>query len=144
MIFLVDKHCNINLVQWQSKRIKQVVHNSLAAETLPVSDGANSTVYISVLLSELYPELNSFEIPIDIYTVNKSLHDAIHSEKYVSEKRLCIDTGALRELIVQHKSTRILWTKSKNQLTGCLMKCTADNSRFIETMNIGNFKNISD
>ena len=45
------------------------MHNSLAAETLPVSDGANSTVYISVLLSELYPELNSFEIPIDIYTL---------------------------------------------------------------------------
>ena len=57
MIFLVDKHCNINLVQWQSKRIKRVVCSSLAAETLAMSDGVDSVVYISVLLSELYPEL---------------------------------------------------------------------------------------
>ena len=136
MIFLVDKHCNINLVQWQSKRINRVVRSSLAAETLAMSDGFDSAVYISVLLSELYPELNSFKIPIDIYTNNKSLHDAIHSEKYVSEKQLRIDIGALKELIVQNKSTRILWAKSKNQPANCLMKCTTDNSRLIETMNI--------
>ena len=122
--------------------------SSLAAETLAMSDGVSSTVCISVLLSELYPELNSFKIPIDIYiyiyTDNKSLHDAIHSEKYISEKQLCIDIRALKELISQNKSTHILWTKSKNQLADCLTKCMADNSRFIETMNIGNFKNISD
>ena len=118
--------------------------SSLATETLAMSDAVDSAVYISVLLSELYPELNSFEIPIDMYTDNKSLHDAIHSEKYASEKQLRIDFGALEELIVQHKSTRIFWTKSKNQLADCLTKCMADNSRFIETMNIGNFKNISD
>ena len=82
-------------------------------------------------------------IYIYIYSDNKSLHDAIHSEKYVSEKRLRIDIGALKELIVQHKSTRILWTKSKNQLADCLTKCKADNSRFIETMIIGNFTPVS-
>ena len=117
--------------------------SSLTAETLAMSDGVGSTVYISVLLSELYPELNSFKI-LYIYTDNKSLHDAIHSEKYISEKQLCIDIRALKELISQNKSTHILWTKSKNQLADCLTKCMADNSRFIETMNIGNFKNISD
>ena len=41
--------------------------SSLTTETLVVSDGVDSAVYISVLLSELYPELNSFEIQIDIY-----------------------------------------------------------------------------
>ena len=81
--------------------------SSLTTETLAVLDGVDSAVYISVLLSELYPKLNSFEIQIDIYiyiyiyTDNKSLHDAIHSEKYVSEKQLSIDIGALKELIVQ-------------------------------------------
>ena len=77
--------------------------SSLTTETLVVSDGVDSAVYISVLLSELYPELNSFEIQIDIYiyTDNKSIHDATHSEKYVSEKQLSIDIGALKELIIQ-------------------------------------------
>ena len=98
MIFLVNKHGNINLAQWQSKRIKRVVRSSLAAETLAMSDGVDSAVYISVLLSELYLELSSFEIPIDIYTDNKSLHDAIHSEKNVTEKRLRID-GLFRETL---------------------------------------------
>ena len=98
MIFLVNKHGNINLAQWQSKRIKRVVRSSLAAETLAMSDGVDSAVYISVLLSELYLELSSFEISIDIYTDSKSLHDAIHSEKYVTEKRLRID-GLFRETL---------------------------------------------
>ena len=49
LIFLADEHCNINLLQWQSKQIKWVVHSSLAAETLAMSDGVDSTVYISVL-----------------------------------------------------------------------------------------------
>ena len=77
--------------------------SSLTTETLVVSDGVDSAVYISVLLSELYPELNSFKIQIDIYiyTDNKSIHDATHSEKYVSEKQLSIDIGALKELIIQ-------------------------------------------
>ena len=41
--------------------------SSLTTETLAVLDGVDSAVYISVLLSELYPKLNSFEIQIDIY-----------------------------------------------------------------------------
>ena len=53
----------------------------------------------------------------------------LSTQKNVSEKRLRIDIGALKELIVQHKSTRILWTKIKNQLADCLAKCTADKKK---------------
>ena len=38
VIFLVDKHSKSNLISWQSKRIKRIVQNTLAAETIAMMD----------------------------------------------------------------------------------------------------------
>ena len=72
-------------------------------------DRVESTIYISVLLKELHPQLNN--IPIEICTDNKSLHDALRSQKYVSDKRLRIDIGALKEMLHQKKINKIHWIK---------------------------------
>ena len=60
----------------------------------------------------------------------------LSTQKNVSEKRLRIDIGALKELIVQHKSTGILWTKIKNQLADCLAKCTADKKKTTDMLTL--------
>ena len=60
---------------WQSKRIKRTVRYALAAETIVMMDGVESVIYISVLLKEPHSQLNN--IPIEICTNNKSLHDAL-------------------------------------------------------------------
>ena len=60
---------------WQSKLIKRIVRCTLAAETIVIMDGVESAIYISVLLKEPHPQLNN--IPVEIYTDNKSLHDAL-------------------------------------------------------------------
>ena len=75
VIFLVDKHNKSNFISWQSKRIKHIVRSTLAAETIAMMDRVESAIHIFVLLKELHPQLNN--IPIDIYTDNKSLHDAL-------------------------------------------------------------------
>ena len=86
LIFLVDENSKFNLISWQSKRIKRVIRSSLAAETLALSDSVDHAIYLSVLLKELYPKFKTNDIPIEIVTDNKSLRDAIHSKKFVTEK----------------------------------------------------------
>ena len=97
VIFLVDQHNKFNLISWQCKHIEHIVHSTLAAETIAMMHGVEPAVYISVLLKELHPQLNN--IPIEIYTDSKPLYDALKSQKYVSDKRLRIDIGALKEML---------------------------------------------
>ena len=66
--------------------MKQVAHTSLAAETLALSDRVDHAIYLSVLLKELNPKFKTTDIPIEIFTNNKSLHYAIDSEKFASWK----------------------------------------------------------
>ena len=75
-------------------------------------DGIESTIYISVLLKQLHPQLNN--IPIEIYTDIKSLHDALRSQKYVSDKRLRVDIGALKEVLHKKEIDKIHWIKNSN------------------------------
>ena len=115
VIFLVDKHNKCNLISWQSKRIKRIVRSTLAAETIVMMDGVESAIYISVLLKELHPRLNN--IPMEIYTDNKSLHDALRPQKYVSDKRLKIDFGVLKEMLHKKEIDNIHWVKKEHRLT---------------------------
>ena len=71
LIFLVDENSRLNLISWQSKRIKWVVCSNLAAETL--SDNVYHAIYLSVLLKELYPKFKTTNISIYIFTDNKLL-----------------------------------------------------------------------
>ena len=73
VILLVDENSKCNLISWQFKLIKGIVHSTLAAETIVMLDGVESAICISALLKELYYQLNN--IPIEIYRDNKSLHE---------------------------------------------------------------------
>ena len=75
-----------DLISWQSKRIKRLVRSSLATETLALSDGVDHIIYLSVSLKELNAKYKTTGILN--HTDNKSLHDVIYSENFVTEKRL--------------------------------------------------------
>ena len=111
LIFSVDENSKFNLISWQSKRISWVVRSNLTAETLALSDGIDHAIYLSVLLKELYPKFKTTDIPIEIFTDNKSLHGTVHSKKFVTEKRLRINIGATKELINHKKVINILLDK---------------------------------
>ena len=135
VIFLVDKHNKCNLISWQSKRIKCILHSTLAAETIAMMDGVESVIYISVLLKELHPQLNN--IPIETYMDNKSLHDALRSQKHVSHKWLRIDIGALKEMLHKKYIDKIHWLKKEDWLAHSLTKIGDDISPLINTLIFG-------
>ena len=119
-IIFVDKHNRWNLISWQSKRIKRIVRSTLAAETISIMD-------ISVLLKELRHQLN--KIPIGLYAHNKSLHDALRSQKYVFDKRIIIDIATIKKRCIRINKKRfhhIHWVKKVYQLADSLTKTRGD------------------
>ena len=52
--------------------------------------------------SKLY---ETFNIPIDVYTNNRTLYDISNSTNAVSEKPLCVDIAMIRENILNNQAT---------------------------------------
>ena len=88
----------------------KIVHSTLVAETIAKIEGVQSAVYTSVLLKWLYSEITN--IPMEICTDKKSLHDALWSHKHVSDKRFRIDIGALKDMLQTQETDQICWVNS--------------------------------
>ena len=73
-------------------------------------------------------------MPIEIYTDNRSLHDALLSQKYVSDKR-CL--GALKEIYHKKEIDNIHWVKKEHQLADSIAKIGGDVSPLINTLVYG-------
>ena len=101
-----------------------------------MSDGLEATFYISELLKETY---KNYKIPIEVYTDNKSLHDASQSSKYVTDKCLRIDIGALKEIIFNKEIESITWIKSAQQIADSLTKHGANSLLLIEVLQKSHF-----
>ena len=94
----------------------------MAAEALAMLEGVDSALYIAALLNELIYDKSEQKIPIHCITDNRSLCDALASNKYVTEKRLRIDIGALKEAIKNNDIEHISWVKTNEQLADSLAK----------------------
>ena len=79
LVLLLDESGSCNLITWQSKRLKRIPRSSVAAKTIALLDGIDAGVYIAQLLFEML----KVQYPIAVLTDNKSLYDAIQSNKYV-------------------------------------------------------------
>ena len=84
LIFLADTDYHCNVLSWQAKRLKRIPRSSLAAETIAALEGVDAAIYIR----DIFYELTCYQMPINLFTDNKSLYDAIKSSKYVENKRL--------------------------------------------------------
>ena len=133
LIFLVGENGLCNLLSWQSKKLKRVARSSLTAETLAMLDGVEASLYIRDLFKELYGHY----LPIEVFTDNKSLIDALKSSKYVNEKRLRIDIAALKECISKNQVQIGKWINSKEQLADPLTKQGANPYALLKVLKNG-------
>ena len=104
-----------------------MVRSSLAAKAGAMLDWIYSALYTAALLNELIYDKWEQNIPIHCVTDDKweknisihcvtddqSLCDALASNKYVTEKRLRIDIGALKEAIKNNDIKHISWVKKR-------------------------------
>ena len=68
---------------------------------------------------------------------SKSVHDALWSQKYVFDKRLGIDIGALKEMLHKKEIDKIHWIKQEHQLADLLTKIGGEVSPLINTLIYG-------
>ena len=96
--------------------------------------------YLGCIISEiLYNTPNSLTIPIVCYVDNKSLWENAHSTKNVSEKRLRIDLGGIKEMIEKNQ-IKIEWVPTSHQLSDCFTKRGVSCNKLLEVLETGNLR----
>ena len=138
IIFLVGENDKCCPLAWEAKKIRRVVKSTLAAETLALVEAVDMAFYLGCILSEiLYNGSKTLEIPIQCYVDNKSLWDNIHSTKNVSEKRLRIDLGSLKEMLEHKDISEIKWVETSHQLSDCFTKKGVSCNKLLEILESG-------
>ena len=74
-----------------------------------------------LLLNEIYFG-NTRSLPIEFTTDNQSLVDALKSSRYVSDKRLRIEIGIVKEMVENKQINKIRWIESKKQIADIFTK----------------------
>nr|CAB3262901.1 uncharacterized protein LOC100184952 [Phallusia mammillata] len=140
LVFLMGQKGQCNLLSWQSKRIRRVVRSTLAAETLAMSDGLETAFFLTTLWNEvLFGSHKLPGLPIEAFTDSCSLCAALHSCKSVSDKRLRVDIGSVKEMMEQH-NVIVSWVSSEKQLADCLTKKTASSLALSVVLDDGQIK----
>ena len=80
-------------------------------------NGLEATLYVSKPLKETY---KNYKIPTKVHTDIMSLQDALQSSKYITDKRLRINIGALKEVIFNKEIESIRWIKSAQIIANSL------------------------
>ena len=76
IVFLVGENENAVPLSWRSRKVKQVLKNTLSAETLALDESAIQSFYLKQVLAEII-DLSAEELPIIIYTIIHFLNQFI-------------------------------------------------------------------
>ena len=134
VVFICDEVDNSVPIAWNSNKLKRVVRSTLAAETLALTDGADTAFSISKLTQEILSiETN---ITSTCYTDSNSLYDTTGTTHAVSDRRLRVEISALREMISK-KEIDVIWVEKERQLADVLTKRGASSTQLLDTIKSG-------
>ena len=106
-------------IYWQSRKIDRVVDSTLAAETLALHDGAKTSIYLAAIIKDMFKDAI---IKVKCITDNKSLVDALDSEKMIKDRWLRLHMLGINDMISKGEVDKVQWIESKNQLADALTK----------------------
>ena len=136
IVFLSDKDNNYVPISWVSQRIQRVVRSTLAAEAVSLNNACDDGVFLGRILNGVLG--NSTPLPIVAYTDNKSTHDSINSSTSVSDKKLRLEIGALREY-QEKKTIDIRKVPGKENISDVLTKRGASSRSLLAVITSGKF-----
>ena len=129
--YLIDNQENCMPLMWQSKRLKRVVKNAMAAEILIQVEAAEAGFQISNIIAEIYNLKQN--VPVECRTDICQLYDAVHCIRAITDKQLRIDIGLLQEMLIKKEISRIKWIANHEQISDCLTKQGASSNNLIST-----------
>ena len=136
IILLSDKYNNVAPIAWSSTKLKRVARSTIAAETLALSDGCDTSYFVASLAKEMIFTKQHNNINIEAFTDNRSLYETLHTTKSILDKRLRVEIAALREMCEKNELL-INWIEKQYQLSDVLTKRGASPQSLIETIQKG-------
>lgn len=121
IIFLADSMGSYCPIAWQSRRIRRVVHSTIAAECLSAVEVAETCAFLNKSMQELIGK-DPQDIPVHIFSDNKSLVDNLHTTTSVEDRRLRIDICVLRDMCQNGEITQLRWIPTELQVANALTK----------------------
>ena len=134
MIFLGGENGKVSPICWNSKKLRRVVRSTLAGETLAMANGIDTGVFLSTLYGESSRNKNPV---LKCITDCHSLHDAIYSNKFVTEKRLRLEISGIKEMTERGTVINVQWVNTEKQLADCLTKKGASSKRLLKVIESG-------
>ena len=129
IVFIGDGNGNVLPLSWSTRRLKRMVKSALAAETLILVEAAETSFWLTHIISEI---LNA-DVPIICHTDKDSLFEAAYSNKAVEDKRLPVDIAIVCEM-VQRKEASVEWIEWNYQSADSLTKRGVDSSKLLDTL----------
>lgn len=130
--FIRGKDNKVAALDWSSARLKIPVSSPLAAETEAAIEAEGITRHFKHIINEI----SKLDIPAEIWTDSKSLHDASQSQNALKDRRTSINIAILRRS-QETGSFKMCWTRTGSQLSDSLTKSTANPRPLKETLQSG-------
>ena len=137
IVFLTDGR-NCCPLSWSSTKVRRMVKSASAAETLALLDGAESAYLQSKVIGEVIHGVRDRPVPVRCVTDNRNLFDSAHSTIVLTDKRLQLEMGIVREMLSKGEIT-LEWVTSQDQLSDVLTKKGASGSLLREVVSRGHF-----
>ena len=118
LIFLYNHVTTLdcNLIAWKSFKLRRIASSTVAAETFAAVQALEACLELQNTLSHAFNVFASFKM----FTDSKSLFETVYSSNIISDKRLRVDIGFMREALMT--SNRLQWIATKYQLADALTK----------------------
>ena len=128
-----------SILNWKSIKIKRVVGSSTAAEALATNDALDGLVYIKYVLKELLGGVID-NVPLDMFTDSKNLHNAVHTLTLVENPRLRTDIAKLKESIENGELNSFLYVPGRRMIADVLTKKGASGFRIMNMLQTGKYE----
>ena len=131
LVFVQGENEKVAPISWQSKKLERVTKSPLASEASALGEAADAGFLVSSLVQEIFG-LSSLP-PVHCFTDNGSLTSALETSTIISDRRLRVDIGRLREMVLK-KEIVVFWVEGKMQLADSLTKRGASTFRLLEVL----------
>merc|ERR1712107_412497 len=109
-------------LSWESGKIQRVVNSTIAAEMLACKKGLEDSFFLKTIFEEMLRRKFDIHALVD----HKGAVQSINSTNTMIDKRLRIDTAAIRQMIDRKEVTSVAHCPGKDQLADCLTKRGAE------------------
>ena len=132
-------------IMWKSKKIPRVADSTKTAETLAADKTLDDAIFFARMVHEIYTGKKSFkQIPVEMFTDSKPLHESIYSTKQVDRKSIRHIIQILKDSRERGEVQDFHWIDTKKMVADTFTKDSVDNDVIKKILEQGSLQSILD